>query len=234
MECREHYDPQTALLRQGRLVSSGPVRDVITRPAEIGDVPAVDELLAELGQTVEPGLAEAIEAGAAGANIAKDPAARERLIVAALRRDGTPFSALPGLSLLLVAEDGQGQPVGALQALVPGQWIAGALDAGFTHDLPWAMANLITVTSLVVAPTGRRRGIGRMLLERCVTTYSRARYTVMWGAYRERRQLEAFYRTCGFDVRERVDVGRISRRRLPDIHAAPGERLFVRHIGRGS
>jgi len=96
----------------------------------------------------------------------------------------TEISSMPGHELLVAEEDGV--VVGSMVLLIVPNFSHGAL--------PWAI-----VENLVVDPTHRRRGIGRLLTEHAI---ARAReegcYKVQLLSGTKRREAHWFYKRLGF------------------------------------
>lgn len=72
------------------------------------------------------------------------------------------------LSLPLLAFDDRGEPVGVLQAIVPGTAIRALLHAGWPVRLfPFLAVTMAKVNAVAVEPAARGRGVASALLQRC-------------------------------------------------------------------
>lgn len=217
-------------LRDGWRHDGGRVR--LARP---GESAAVTDLLADVGHGLDSILKPAIEDGTLAATLCAGLDGGERALfgAAAERVVGrTLLEGLPAAALVLVAENRQGDLVGAVSALTPAMLLAAALetDAEPEQITLWALA-VKKIEALVVQPSARRRGWGSQLLRRTVQVHHAGVTLLTYGQFDVgQAHLASFYVNTGFTV-QAPGVGlRMDHRLGIPVAVRPGhnEQLFHR------
>ena len=243
--------PQRGNLRRGRAparaAQAGPRLDaadlsrglplpggILLRIARGGDAAAASRLLAMAGLDLPPYLTEAIESQAIGSTLMRALESGNEEILTALAtavHSGDPNLAMPGLTALLMAEDADHRPCGALLALPPAAVMAQLASAGVPIQLALVgTASVVKINGIAVDEASRRQGIGAALLGTCLQLYFQLDYLLAYGQIREGSGLEGYYRGLGFDVlAPGVGISLSERLTLP-IGLTPeyGERFFLR------
>ncbi|MFD4860616.1 hypothetical protein [Streptomyces atratus] len=142
----------------------------------------------------------------------------------------TYLDAIPGLSLVPVAEDKDGDIVGAAYAMPPMPIMNGAHQQRFPApqlmSIPLAVAK---VAGLSVTEKARGAGWDTHLLKRTVQIYEQLDLLLLYGQFPVDSGLDRFYQQRGFTPlapQEKLDLDPLS---LPfGIDPGPGEQLFVR------
>ncbi|WP_052441414.1 GNAT family N-acetyltransferase [Streptacidiphilus anmyonensis] len=139
---------------------------------------------------------------------------------------------VPGLSLVLVAEDADQQIVGTLVALPPYNIVAGLADRGVSGErLAFLCVVIAKISGLAVADSARGHGIGTQLLKRATQIYQQLSYQLVYGQFdADSTTLPAFYTGRGFAVKapgEGEDLSVFLGIPL-GVHSGPTERLFTR------
>ncbi|MFC1428519.1 GNAT family N-acetyltransferase [Streptacidiphilus sp. N1-12] len=205
------------------------------RLARPGEVPAADALLDPVGVRVESLAAQGVDDGSlatllkAGLDGGQNALA---LAVATAIAGKELKDAVPGLSLLLVAEDPQRQIVGALTAMPPYSVVAALADRGVSGErLAFLCMVIAKISGLAVADTARGRGIGTQLLKRATQIYQQLSFQLVYGQFDDdSATLPAFYASRGFTVKavgESEDLSVFLGVPLA-VHSGPTERLFTR------
>ncbi|WP_019074347.1 GNAT family N-acetyltransferase [Streptomyces hokutonensis] len=202
-------------------------------PEETG---VVTELLKAADDDLETGHLEALADGRCGTWLLDALAGlslTEPLVRAATADRLQPAAA--ALSLPLVAQDREGQVVGALFAVPSGTVISmiGQLPGYRQHAL-LSMLKYAKIKALAVREDARGRGIGAALLKRCVQVYWQLDYMLLFGEFATERDLGPYYRRQGFTVVEpgqTVDVGTLLAGVPVHLGAGPGETFFYRWRG---
>jgi ribosomal protein S18 acetylase RimI-like enzyme len=189
--------------------SLGGIRVRIPRPGEFNEF----EKLVGLVETSIEDLRSEIVDGTAGDLLkqARGPDGRpvlQRQLARVIAGDLDPLIFLNSVSLPLVATNSDNKVIGALQAIAPGQLMAGLIERQWPRDVVLACATRAAKVSAVwVEGLGRRSGTGTALLLNCCEIYFDAGYRLVYGNYRGagRAELEAFYRAAGFKILEPGD-----------------------------
>ncbi|MGW7363112.1 GNAT family N-acetyltransferase [Streptomyces sp. NPDC054841] len=135
------------------------------------------------------------------------------------------------LTLPLVAQDRDGELVGALLALPPGMVFQTVSEAGYEQHALLSMLKYTKIKALAVAEDARGRGLGAALLKRCTQLYWQLDFMLLYGEFETSRALEPFYARQGFTVLkpgETTDIGYVLTGRLIGLGAGRGEQLFFR------
>ncbi|MDN3249741.1 GNAT family N-acetyltransferase [Streptomyces sp. ZSW22] len=145
---------------------------------------------------------------------------------------GELLRAVAAMSLPLVAQDRDGQPVGALLT-VPSATIAEMADR-LPGDAPYDLVSMLKyakIKALAVHEDARGAGIGAALLKRCVQIYWQLDYHLLFGEFETERALGPYYARQGFSVLEppqTIDIGTVLAGHPMHLGAHPGEALFYR------
>jgi GNAT superfamily N-acetyltransferase len=206
---------------------------VSLRLARPGETAAVSRLLAAADAGLAADVAVAVEDGTIAATLLKGLADGQDQLIRALAiaaHANEPETAMPGLSVVLVAE-AAGDLAGAIEARPP-SWIF-AEAAG--NGVPLAQALLgtavvIKICAVAVAEPARRRGIGGALINACTELYFQLGYHLTYGQFSARAGLAPYYKRLGFTVQAPGAAISLSEPLgLPvAITATPGDRLFTR------
>ncbi|MFB6791745.1 GNAT family N-acetyltransferase [Streptomyces olivaceus] len=136
------------------------------------------------------------------------------------------------MSLPLVAQDRDGQLVGALLT-VPSGTIA-EMASRLPGDAPYDLVSMLKYTkikALAVREDARGAGIGAALLKRCVQIHWQLEYHMIFGEFETQRALGPYYTRQGFTVlepAETIDVGTVLAGFPMQLGAQPDEALFYR------
>lgn len=206
---------------------------VSLRLARPGETAAVSRLLAAADVELAADVAAAVEDGTIGATLLKGLADGQDQLIRALAiaaHTSEPETAMPGLSIVLVAE-AAGDLAGAIEARPPSWIFADAARNGV--PLPHALlgtAVVIKFCAVAVAEPDRRRGIGTALINTCTELYFQLGYHLAYGQFSARAGLASYYERLGFTVQPPGTAISLSEPLgLPvAIAATPGDRLFTR------
>ncbi|MEV8547650.1 GNAT family N-acetyltransferase [Streptomyces sp. NPDC051572] len=104
-------------------------------------------------------------------------------------------------TLLLAQEHPDGEVVGLAHAVPPVQWLS---EAGL--DLQWCMRlsrSLVELEAVSVADSARGHGLGHLLVDHLVDSYTRQGYEAMLGGiHTHKPHLAPYYEADGFHVLE--------------------------------
>ncbi|MGG2463806.1 GNAT family N-acetyltransferase [Streptomyces sp. RGM 3693] len=228
--------PQSGVrLTRQRLVDgvAGPdgARIRLARPEE---GPRVGELLKLATDEIEQAHIDGVAAGKCGTWLLDGLAGHDRAMTEQLVRaayGGKLQEGALSLSLPLVAQDRDGELVGALLALPPGTVVQTVQQAGYEQHALLAMLKYAKIKGLAVAEAARGRGMGAALLKRCAQLYWQLDFMLLFGEFEVERALGSFYARQGFTVLEpgeSTDVGFLLTGRPISLGAGPGEQLFFR------
>jgi len=241
--------------RQGR-PGAGPVTErkldagwaavpgVRVRQALAADMDAVRELAPLAGVTIDDELADAVAAGTAGLAL-RAGLARGRdgfswhLAQEVAAHPDHPLIAYLSAALVLVAEHRDHGIVGTVAAYPPPNIAQAHLEAVGPDAGPDVQellllscaAGLSRVRALAVAGPMRGLHVGSALLLRCRQVFFACGYAVVYGQMPPTPGLDAFYRSCGFEVLapgEKLDLWPVFGVHS-HIGADPGERFFIRY-----
>jgi GNAT superfamily N-acetyltransferase len=197
---------------------------------------AVTELLKMADDDLETGHLEALADGQCGTWLLDALAGlslTEPLVRAATADRLQPAAA--ALSLPLVAQDRDGQVVGALLGVPSGTVIGTVAQlAGYQQHALLSMLKYAKIKGLAVRDDARGRGIGAALLKRCVQVYWQLDYMLLFGEFDTARDLGPYYTRQGFTVMrpgETIDVGTLLAGVPVQLGAGPGETFFYRWRG---
>ncbi|MBT2423693.1 GNAT family N-acetyltransferase [Streptomyces sp. ISL-22] len=215
------------------LPGPGGVRIRHALPEEADKVTA---LLKTAADDLETGHLEALAEGRCGMWLL-DGLAGARLVEPLVRAAADDVkSAAAAMSLPLVAQDRDGNVVGALLAVPSGTVIStvSQLPGHGQHAL-LSMLKYAKIKAVAVGEEARGRGIGAALLKRCVQLYWQLDYMLLFGEFDTERELGPYYTRQGFTVLrpgETIDVGTVLAGVPIQLGAGPGETLFHRWRGR--
>jgi predicted N-acetyltransferase YhbS len=205
------------------------------RLAKPQDAEAVAGLLKLATTGIESAHIDAIADGRLGAWLLdglRDP--REAMMMQLVRTASAghlPDAALQ-LSLPLVAENRDGEVVGAMLALPPGTVTALLANTpGMEMHGLLAMLKFAKIKALAVAEHARGQNLGTALLKRGLQLYWQLDFRLVYGEFTTGSGLETYYRRHGFTVMEegeQTDVGYILTGRPVLLGADAGERMFYR------
>ncbi|MFD4260777.1 hypothetical protein ACFWR9_24920 [Streptomyces sp. NPDC058534] len=201
------------------------------RLAQTGEADAVQALMAAAGARLDQPAADQF-GGELAVALCAGLTGQEAWIRAMtpLLVQRTYLDAIPGLSLVLVAEDKAGDVVGAAYSMPPMPIMNGAQQQGFPPEqlmsIPLALAKL---AGLSVTEKARGAGWATHLLKRTVQVYEQLDLLLFYGQFPVDSGLDRFYQRRGFTPlapQEKLDLEPLS---LPfGIDPGPGEQLFVR------
>ncbi|MFG3518315.1 GNAT family N-acetyltransferase [Streptomyces bobili] len=140
--------------------------------------------------------------------------------------------AAASMSLPLVAQDREGQVVGALLA-VPSGTIVSTVSRlpGHEQHVLLSMLKYAKIKAVAVRDDARGRRIGAALLNRCVQVYWQLDYMLLFGEFETGRDLGEYYTRQGFTVLrpgQAIDVGTLLAGVPIQLGAGPGETFFYR------
>src|SRR5438034_6696420 len=105
-----------------------------------------------------------------------------------------PEQAMPGLVLVLVAEEQCGFLRAVLQAVPPDNVLADAVQAGVpVLNAVVAAAKFAKIRAVAVAEDARGHGIGETLIRRTVRTYLQLGFRLIYGQFPVGSGLEKYY-----------------------------------------
>ncbi|MEV0254728.1 GNAT family N-acetyltransferase [Streptomyces sp. NPDC050732] len=218
------------------LPGPGGVRIRFARPQEAAKV---TELLKAASNDMETGHLEALTEGRCGTWLL-DGLAGARLIDPLVRAaaGGGLKAAAAAMSLPLVAQDREGQIVGALLAVPSGTVISTVTRLpGHEQHALLSVLKYGKIKAVAVSEDVRGQGIGAALLKRCVQLYWQLDYMLLFGGFETSRALGPYYTRQGFTVLwpgQTIDVGTLLAGVPIQLGAGPGETLFYRWRGRVS
>jgi GNAT superfamily N-acetyltransferase len=220
----------------GRLVGgwAGPGGTHI-RLARHGDTEQITGLLALAGIPLDPVVGAVIEAGTVASTLLlgldHGPEGMLRPLAEAVAAD-RPDEAMPGLVLVLVAEDRDGFVRGVLQAVPPDNVLADGIKAGVpVLNAVVGATKVAKIRAVAVAEDARGNGIGETLIRRTVRTYLQLGFLLIYGQFPVGSGLEEYYARQGFTVLDEgqdIDLRRINLPILIRTDPSDPERLFVR------
>ncbi|WP_331762312.1 GNAT family N-acetyltransferase (plasmid) [Streptomyces sp. NBC_01527] len=194
----------------------------------------VGELLKLATGEIEQGHIDGMAAGKCGKWLLDGLSSVDRAMTEPLVRAATGGRLQEGalsLSLPLVAQNRDGELVGALLALPPGMVVETVQEAGYEMHALLAMLKYVKIKSLAVAEPARGRGVGAALLKRCAQVYWQLDFMLLYGEFEIERALGPYYARQGFtvlDPGETTDIGYVLTGRPIGLGAGPGEQLFFR------
>lgn len=211
----------------------GPSGTRIRYPAP-GEASTVGDLLKAAVDDLESGqVVEALAEGRCGTFLldALDGAKLTALLGRAATGGDLPAAAA-AMSLPLVAQDRDGQLVGALLTVPSGTiaTMAGRLPGEAPYDLV-SMLKYAKIKALAVREDARGTGIGAALLKRCVQIHWQLDYHMLFGEFETQRALGPYYARQGFsilDPEQTIDVGTVLAGFPMQMGSEPGEALFYR------
>ncbi|MEU7826080.1 hypothetical protein [Catellatospora sp. NPDC049133] len=201
-------------LTEAGLAGGWPFGDgFLIRPAAVGDLDAIAELVPEAGVKLENEVRTAVEEGTLGAGLraslrgGKDEFLRHMAeTFFAHQGTGRFDQALLHTGLVLVAEHEQHGIVAALIAHPPTHMLSDlAQHAGpqtrSGRDLVLAGAiGMARIRAVVVREQVRRHGVGAAMVRLCRLIYAAAGFFIVYGQMPPRPGLDLFYRSCGLLV----------------------------------
>ncbi|WPO76236.1 GNAT family N-acetyltransferase [Streptomyces sp. KN37] len=188
---------------------------------------------------METGHLEALAEGRCGTWLL-DGLAGARLIDPLVRAaaGGGLKAAAAAMSLPLVAQDREGQVLGALLAVPSGTVISTVTRLpGHEQHALLSMLKHGKIKAVAVSEDARGQGIGAALLKRCVQLYWQLDYMLLFGGFETPRALGPYYTRQGFTVLrsgQTIDVGTLLAGVPIQLGAGPGETLFYWWRGRVS
>ncbi|MEU3565420.1 GNAT family N-acetyltransferase [Kitasatospora sp. NPDC006786] len=205
------------------------------RLARAGEAPAVEQLLDLTGVGLDRIHADSIDTGglAATLRVGLDGGQKQLTRAAATAAAGHDLvTVIPGLSLVLVAEDQDGEPVGALSAVPPASLLKVGAEQGVQGEqLLFFCLVIAKIGAVAVADSARGRGWGTHLLKRAVQVYQQLQYQLLYGQFdADSEPLPRFYSQRGFtplSQDEGIDLNVLLGLPL-GIQPGPDERLFTR------
>ncbi|WTX00975.1 GNAT family N-acetyltransferase (plasmid) [Streptomycetaceae bacterium NBC_01309] len=206
--------------------------DTRIRAAAAGEGPRIDELLKAAGTYLEAH--EALDAGQFGTlvrtGLAHGLDTMFHDVEAALTaRDLDRL--FHGMTTVLVAEDTTGTAVGAVVVLPPGKVIAPLAERGAWDQALRLLLTTAKLRGIAVAETARGRGIGTALLDQAVSLHTHLGAALVYGQFSVDEDLEAYYRTRGFDVlAPGAGFSLAPLGAATTVNAYPHERLFTRWL----
>ncbi|MEU8136536.1 GNAT family N-acetyltransferase [Streptodolium elevatio] len=171
------------------------------RAAAPGEVPAIDALLHAAGTHLEAH--DALDAGQFGALVRTgllDGTDAMFAEVEAAVRAWDLDRLIHGMTTVLVAEDEAGDVVGAVVMLPPGQVCGPLAERGVWGQVLRLILTTTKLRGIAVAEAARGRGIGTALLDQAVSLHQHLGAALVYGQFTAQDDLEAYYRTRGFDV----------------------------------
>ncbi|MFD6294715.1 GNAT family N-acetyltransferase [Streptomyces sp. NPDC060235] len=148
---------------------------------------------------------------------------------------GDLLTAAAAMSLPLVAQDRDGQVVGALLGVPSGAVTTMIMKLpGHNGHALASMVKYAKIKAVAVREDARGRGISTALLKRCVQIYWQLDYTLLFGEFETSRVLGPYYQRHGFTVlepQETIDVGTLLTGVPMGLGAGPGETFFHRCRG---
>lgn len=224
-------------LTQQKVVDGLPGPDGIRiRYAVPEEADAVTALLKTAADDLETGHLEALADGQCGTWLLDGLAGAdllEPLVRAASAGRLQPAAA--ALSLPLVAQDRDGQVVGALLGVPSGTVISTVAQLpGYQQHALLSMLKYAKIKAVAVRDDAPGRGIGAALLKRCVQLYWQLDYMLLFGEFETGRNLGAYYMRQGFTVLrpgQTIDVGTLLAGVPVQLGAGPGETFFYRWRG---
>jgi GNAT superfamily N-acetyltransferase len=196
----------------------------------------VTALLKTAANDLETGHLEALADGQCGTWLL-DGLAGANLIEPLVRSAsaGSLQPAAAALSLPLVAQDRDGQVVGALLGVPSGTVISTVTQLpGHDQYALLSMLKYAKIKAVAVREDARGHGIGAALLKRCVQAYWQLDYMLLFGEFETGRDLGAYYTRQSFTVLrpgQAIDVGTLLVGVPIQLGAGPGETLFYRWRG---
>ncbi|MGW3652454.1 GNAT family N-acetyltransferase [Streptomyces sp. NPDC000878] len=197
----------------------------------------ITALLTEASDDLETGHLESLAEGRCGTWLL-DGLAGARLVEPLVRAAAADDmqSAAAAMSLPLVAQDREGQVLGALLAVPSGTVIStvSQLPGHGQHAL-LSMLKYAKIKAVAVSKDARGRGIGAALLKRCVQLYWQLDYMLLFGGFETGRELGPYYTRQGFTVLrpgQTIDVGTLLAGMPIQLGSGPGETFFYRWRGR--
>ncbi|MDP9792579.1 GNAT superfamily N-acetyltransferase [Catenuloplanes nepalensis] len=196
-------------LIDGWAIPGSHVRVRLARPVDLAALRTFAEMA---GTRVEDEVADAIDAGIAGAGLIIGMRDGHETFLSHVaeqfftHQDTGRQVAFLHLTLALVAEDPGRGIVGALLAYPPvgviGQFLAQAHRIGVNPQqlLVTGAIGLVRVKALAVAEPMRRQGLAAALMECCRQVYATCKYLMLYGQMPARPGLADFYRSLGFTV----------------------------------
>jgi GNAT superfamily N-acetyltransferase len=205
------------------------------RLARQGDTEQITGLLALAGIALDPVVAAVIEAATVASTLLQglDQGAEGMLapLARAVAADRAE-QAMPGLVLVLVAEDRCGFLRAVLQAVPPDNVLADAVQAGVpVLNAVVAATKFAKIRAVAVAEDARGHGIGETLIRRTVRTYLQLGFRLIYGQFPVGSGLEKYYARQGFTVLDEgqdIDLRRINLPILIRTDPSDPEQLFVR------
>jgi GNAT superfamily N-acetyltransferase len=205
------------------------------RLARHGDTEQILGLLALAGIGLDPVVGAVIEAGTVASTLLlgldHGPEGMLGPLAEAVAAD-RPDEAMPGLVLVLVAEDRDGFLRGVLQAVPPDNVLADAIKAGVpVLNAVVGAAKIAKIRAVAVAEDARGNRIGETLIRRAVRTYLQLGFLLVYGQFPVGSGLEKYYARQGFTVLDEgqdIDLRRINLPILIRTDPSDPERLFVR------
>ncbi|MFJ2647924.1 GNAT family N-acetyltransferase [Streptomyces sp. NPDC087420] len=217
-------------LREGWPPTPGSAR---IRLARAQDTDAADALLGMAGVRLTPALRSAIEDGTAASILLGGLGGTTNAFFKAAARSFVTQSmaeSMSGISMTLIAADGEDQVLGVLSVTAPGSIINKALDSGY--DPPRALTLGVAVAKihgLAVAEAARGQGIASALLRMAWQVHEQLGYFLLYGSYATERELGPLYTRCGYTVLAPGEGFTLDSIGLPfGVHAGPNERVFTR------
>lgn len=197
----------------------------------------VTALLETAADDLETGHLEALAEGRCGTwllDALAGASLTEPLVRTAAAGDLKPAAA--AMSLPLVAQDRDGQVIGALLAVPSGTVISTVSQLpGHEQHALLSMLKYAKIKAVAVREDARGRGIGAALLKRCVQVYWQLDYMLLFGEFETPRELAPYYTRQGFTVLrpgQTIDVGTLLAGVPIQLGAGPGETFFYRWRGR--
>ena len=207
------------------------------RVADATDLDAFQALVRSAGVMPEPDVLDGIRRGDVGGTLLEaartgDRRALDRSAAGARRFDDI-LPLFAQVSLALVATDDQGEVLGALQGLAPGNL---AFELGRRGQPLTAVASLATrvgkISAVGVRPEAARAGVGTALLDRACEIYFGAGYQLVYGYFRRSDPpfLADFYRRAGFEIAGDGEKHPVELPRHGTVHvgANADQRMFSR------
>ncbi len=200
-----------------------------------GDTEQITGLLALAGIPLDPVVGAVIEAGTLASTLLlgldHGPEGMLRPLAEAVAAD-RPDQAMPGLVLVLVAEDRDGFVRGVLQAVPPDNVLADGIKAGVpVLNAVVGATKVAKIRAVAVAEDARGNRIGETLIRRTVRTHLQLGFLLIYGQFPVGSGLEKYYARQGFTVLDEgqdIDLRRINLPILIRTDPSDPERLFVR------
>lgn len=191
----------------GRLIMGwpGPVGTTI-RLARSGDERAVARFIRMAGVEDDRPADDGIRQGSLSATLIKalDQGTGPLFtwVDAAVAAADDPSHLWPGMTLVLVALDEAGTPVGTLLAHPPMNVINMSINSGIipASTMLATASVLVRMRAVAVEPRWQRQGIGAALIRHCLAIYDHLGYLVVYGQISTSEILEDYYPRFGFDV----------------------------------